>query len=45
MPAAAILNFGKMSITPDCITFYGIFHWTLAYTTACTTIEAVITTL
>ena len=24
-----------------CITFYGIMHWTLAYTTACTTVQAV----
>jgi len=26
-----------------CIKFYGIMHWTLAYTTACTTVQAVIT--
>ena len=26
-----------------CIKFYGIIHWTLAYTTACTTVQAVIT--
>jgi len=26
-----------------CIRFYEIMHWTLAYTTACTTVQAVIT--
>ena len=26
-----------------CITFYGIMHWTSAYTTACTTLQAVFT--
>ena len=43
---SATLDFGKMSITLDwidiCIKFYGIMHWTLAYTTACTTVQAVI---
>ena len=48
MAAAAILDFGKTSITPDrinisCIKVYGIVHWTLAYTTACTTVQPVIT--
>jgi len=47
MAAAAILDSGKMSNSAldknICIKFYGIVHWTLAYTTACTTIQAVIT--
>ena len=39
-----------MPVAPDCgldedicIKFYGIMHWTLAYTTACTTVKVVIT--
>jgi len=27
-----------------CIKFYGIMHWTSAYTTACTVVQAVFTT-
>jgi len=31
------VNFKKSQIYEDiCIKFYGIMHWTLAYTTACT---------
>ena len=53
MPAAAILDFRLCEIKKNvcssgldediCIKFYGIMHWTLAYTTACTTLQAVIT--
>ena len=48
MAAAAILNFGKnvnnSGLDKDmCIKFYGIIHWTLAYTTACTLVQAVLT--
>ena len=52
MPASAILDFWLCEIKNAsssgmdkdiCIKFYGIMHWTLAYTTACTTVQAVIT--
>ena len=52
MAAAAILEFHVMwkekCLTPDwikiiCIKFYRIMHWTFAYTTACTTVQAMIT--
>jgi len=47
MAAAAILDFGKLSITPDWINISAsnlwVMHWTLAYTTACTTVQVVIT--
>ena len=38
----------KKCLTPDwikiiCIKFYRIMHWTFAYTTACTTVQAMIT--
>jgi len=32
-----------MSVAPDWIKFYAIMHWTLTYTTAYTTVQAVIT--
>ena len=37
MAAAAILNFSSSGLDENiCIKLYGIMHWTLAYTTACT---------
>ena len=39
-----IKNVSSSGLDKDiCIKFYGIMHWTLAYTTACTTVQPVIT--